>query len=146
MPGCRGPLTLPLLQFDTYDPEKIHSHPGVREDLFPRPLRQTLVTDFFGGVAQAEVLPELLVSSIARASNTTEPDVLVTPVADPVEAYRTNDSHEKWRAAPTKALDAAAIFESRTKTERTFSATSRAWASVTLAGSLVAWVVRTNKH
>ena len=43
-------------QFDTYSFEKIHSHPGVRGDLFRRPLRQTLVTDFFGGVAQAEVL------------------------------------------------------------------------------------------
>ncbi|KAI0773063.1 peptidase C13 family-domain-containing protein, partial [Trametes elegans] len=34
--------------FDTYDPAKIHSHPGVRPDLFPRSLRDTLVTDFFG--------------------------------------------------------------------------------------------------
>ncbi|OJT02612.1 GPI-anchor transamidase [Trametes pubescens] len=42
--------------FDTYDPVKINSHPGVREDLFPRSLRNTLVTDFFGGVVQAEVL------------------------------------------------------------------------------------------
>ncbi|KAI0708732.1 peptidase C13 family-domain-containing protein [Cerioporus squamosus] len=45
--------------FNYYDPEKIHSHPGVRSDLFGRPLRDALVTDFFGGVAQAEVLPPL---------------------------------------------------------------------------------------
>ncbi|GBE85948.1 GPI-anchor transamidase [Sparassis crispa] len=46
--------------FDTYDFEKIHSHAGVRADLFDRPLQDTLVTDFFGGVSQAEVLSALL--------------------------------------------------------------------------------------
>nr|VWP01550.1 Exopolygalacturonase (ExoPG) (EC (Galacturan 1,4-alpha-galacturonidase) (Poly(1,4-alpha-D-galacturonide)galacturonohydrolase) [Ganoderma boninense] len=45
--------------FNTYDPVKIRSHPGVRSDLFRRPLHDTLVTDFFGGVSQAEVLPPL---------------------------------------------------------------------------------------
>jgi phosphatidylinositol glycan class K len=43
-----------VLQFDIYDPDKIKSHPGIRKDLFPHDLRQTLVTDFFGGVAQVE--------------------------------------------------------------------------------------------
>jgi phosphatidylinositol glycan class K len=43
-------------QFDKYDPEAIRSHPGVRSDLFHRPLERTLITDFFGGVAHAEVI------------------------------------------------------------------------------------------
>ncbi|KAG2073126.1 hypothetical protein BDR04DRAFT_1095313 [Suillus decipiens] len=43
--------------FDSYDPVKIYSHPGIRSDLFRRPLDKTLITDFFGGVAQAEVFP-----------------------------------------------------------------------------------------
>ena len=43
-------------KFDKYDPEIIRSHPGVRSDLFHRPLEQTLITDFFGGVAHAEVM------------------------------------------------------------------------------------------
>ncbi|KXN91198.1 GPI-anchor transamidase [Leucoagaricus sp. SymC.cos] len=43
--------------FSSYDPEKISSHPGVRSDLFNRPLDKALITDFFGGVAQAEVSP-----------------------------------------------------------------------------------------
>ncbi|KAI0738307.1 peptidase C13 family-domain-containing protein [Daedaleopsis nitida] len=43
--------------FNAYDPVKIRSHPGVRSDLFRRPVRDALVTDFFGGVAQVEVLP-----------------------------------------------------------------------------------------
>ncbi|KAG9043364.1 glycosylphosphatidylinositol anchor biosynthesis [Tulasnella sp. UAMH 9824] len=44
--------------FSTYSFEKIRSHAGVRSDLFNRPLDQTLITDFFGGVAQVEVLYE----------------------------------------------------------------------------------------
>jgi phosphatidylinositol glycan class K len=43
--------------FDSYDPVKIYSHPGIRSDLFRRSLDKTLITDFFGGVAQAEVFP-----------------------------------------------------------------------------------------
>ena len=39
--------------FDSYDEEKIHSHPGVRYDLFPggeAAARSRLVMDFFGNV------------------------------------------------------------------------------------------------
>ena len=36
----------------------IRSLPGVRSDLFHRPLEQTLITDFFGGVAHAEVITD----------------------------------------------------------------------------------------
>jgi phosphatidylinositol glycan class K len=43
-------------QFDTYDPHKIHSHPGVGSRLFGRRLNETLITDFFGGVAHVDVL------------------------------------------------------------------------------------------
>ncbi len=38
------------IQFDSYDVNKIGSHPGVRDDLFKRPLDQTLITDFFGNL------------------------------------------------------------------------------------------------
>ncbi|EJF61931.1 hypothetical protein DICSQDRAFT_146723 [Dichomitus squalens LYAD-421 SS1] len=54
--------------FNTYDPVKIRSHPGVRSDLFERDFRDTLVTDFFGGVAQVEVLPPLNGSPRPRVS------------------------------------------------------------------------------
>ncbi|PPQ77458.1 hypothetical protein CVT26_005844 [Gymnopilus dilepis] len=43
--------------FDSMDFSKIGSHPGVRSDLFNRPLDKTLITDFFGGVAQVEIVP-----------------------------------------------------------------------------------------
>ncbi|KAG1805337.1 peptidase C13 family-domain-containing protein [Suillus subaureus] len=56
--------------FDSYDPAKIYSHPGIRSDLFRRPLDKTLITDFFGGVAQAEVFPlQDIVSSSHRYEN-----------------------------------------------------------------------------
>ncbi|KAK0473713.1 peptidase C13 family-domain-containing protein, partial [Armillaria novae-zelandiae] len=41
--------------FDSYDVKTILSHPGVRDDLFHRPLNEILITDFFGGVANVEV-------------------------------------------------------------------------------------------
>ena len=41
----------------------------MRSDLFGRPLRNTLVTDFFGGVAQAEVLPPLHTTRTSRLSS-----------------------------------------------------------------------------
>ncbi|KAG2200160.1 hypothetical protein INT47_012441, partial [Mucor saturninus] len=41
--------------FDTYDPVKIASHPGIRSDLFNRPLDKVKVTDFFGNVQNVEL-------------------------------------------------------------------------------------------
>ncbi len=40
--------------FDAYDPIPIKSNPGIRSDLFQRSPSKALLTDFFGGVAQAE--------------------------------------------------------------------------------------------
>ncbi|KAH8084296.1 peptidase C13 family-domain-containing protein [Cristinia sonorae] len=42
--------------FNTYSFDKFHSTAGVRSDLFNRPLDKTYITDFLGGVSQAEVL------------------------------------------------------------------------------------------
>lgn len=41
--------------FDSYDKTLIHSTPGVRTDLFRRPLDQVKITDFFGNVQNVEV-------------------------------------------------------------------------------------------
>ncbi|KIY47881.1 hypothetical protein FISHEDRAFT_17449, partial [Fistulina hepatica ATCC 64428] len=38
--------------FNSYDPKRIRSHPGVRSDLFARPVDSVRITDFFGSVAQ----------------------------------------------------------------------------------------------
>ncbi|CAE6453753.1 unnamed protein product, partial [Rhizoctonia solani] len=59
--------------FANYDPVRIKSHAGVRSDLFNRPLSATKVTDFFGGVAQVEVLDELITSSPSSHSEQEQP-------------------------------------------------------------------------
>lgn len=44
--------------FDSYEEEKIHSHPGIRYDLFPggeRGARSRKIMDFFGNVQNVEV-------------------------------------------------------------------------------------------
>ncbi|RIA80606.1 peptidase C13 family-domain-containing protein [Glomus cerebriforme] len=41
--------------FNSYNPSFIHSTPGVRSDLFRRPLNKVLVTDFFGSVQNVEL-------------------------------------------------------------------------------------------
>ncbi|SAL98457.1 hypothetical protein [Absidia glauca] len=41
--------------FQTYDPVKIASEPGIRSDLFHRPLDKVKVTDFFGNVQNVEL-------------------------------------------------------------------------------------------
>jgi phosphatidylinositol glycan class K len=41
--------------FDSLDPEKMNSDPGVREDLFRRPLDKVRITDFFGNVQGVEL-------------------------------------------------------------------------------------------
>nr|XP_031862313.1 uncharacterized protein CI109_002278 [Kwoniella shandongensis]KAA5529385.1 hypothetical protein CI109_002278 [Kwoniella shandongensis] len=43
--------------FNTYDPAKIASHPGISTSLSSVPPDDILVTDFFGAVASVEVLP-----------------------------------------------------------------------------------------
>ena len=43
--------------FNTYDPARIYSHPGVSTELSSTPTDEILITDFFGGVAGVEVTP-----------------------------------------------------------------------------------------
>ncbi|KAF8342612.1 peptidase C13 family-domain-containing protein [Cantharellus anzutake] len=53
--------------FAMYDPIGMKSSPGIRKDLFTsRPLNQTLITDFFGGVAQAQLLDDYTYENIDR--------------------------------------------------------------------------------
>jgi hypothetical protein len=53
-----------------FDPAKIKSHPGLRTDLFPYNLSETLVTDFFGGVSQIEVAEGDAVTRIVNEPHT----------------------------------------------------------------------------
>ncbi|KAF7798474.1 hypothetical protein EIP86_009695 [Pleurotus ostreatoroseus] len=131
--------------FDTYDFEKINSHAGVRSDLFHRPLRQTLITDFFGGVSQAEVLPPLLsapafnesTSSVdsllesrkdSQMTGDTQDPITVNIPDQPVPAnYSSSDyADEYWHPAVTE--------------ESSVIRTARTWGSVLLLTALVGWV------
>lgn len=81
-------------QFETFDPALIHSNPGVRTDLFPHPLDQVLLTDFFGGVASVDVsstaarsFPPVLVD-VEEARPSTSEDWGIEGEAQPVAVVR----------------------------------------------------------
>ncbi|KAI0052193.1 hypothetical protein FA95DRAFT_1580264 [Auriscalpium vulgare] len=111
--------------FDKYDPEPIRSHPGVRSDLFNRPLERTLITDFFGGVAHAEV----------DESSSVEADFhlpLAAPLANESTSQTLTVDSGRVEPQPIAAVEATG----------NISQHLRAWASLALVGNLVAWVLR----
>ncbi|GAA5981618.1 hypothetical protein JCM10908_004542 [Rhodotorula pacifica] len=68
--------------FDTFSFEVIHSTAGVRSDLFHRPLNETLLTDFFGGVSEVELS--------AETSTRSDEDEVASPSAPVSELLNTN--------------------------------------------------------
>ncbi|KAG1730844.1 peptidase C13 family-domain-containing protein [Suillus paluster] len=116
--------------FNSYDPVKIHSHPGIRSDLFLRPLDKTLITDFFGGVAQAEVFPlqEVVGSSNHHEKYPTPPPTSREPEAPSVPVVLSTTVTSLPRlTSETHAWD------NRWKEVRK-------WTSVLVVGCLVSWV------
>jgi glycosylphosphatidylinositol transamidase (GPIT) subunit GPI8 len=101
-------ISLGFAQFDIYDPEKIKSHPGIRTDLFPHDLSQTLVTDFFGGVAQVE-MPSHSASndSVPWPAASSQPPVTV----DDVSAHQNTSTV----ASPTYGQDLRATIRPPTQ-------------------------------
>ncbi|KAI8973390.1 peptidase C13 family-domain-containing protein [Mycotypha africana] len=59
--------------FDTYDPVKIASHPGIRSDLFNRPLDKVKVTDFFGNVQNVELTKNRYPLGNSNYNNSVQP-------------------------------------------------------------------------
>jgi GPI-anchor transamidase subunit K len=113
-------------QFDKYDPEIIRSHPGVRSDLFHRSLERTLITDFFGGVAHAEVMdsdPKL--DSFSPLVPTSEQVDLIV-----------KDEHNLVEVLPD-LIETTDDYRVRLL---------RAWGSVGIMGLLVAWVILNTKR
>ncbi|KAJ7664731.1 peptidase C13 family-domain-containing protein [Mycena rosella] len=86
--------------FDIYDPAKIHSEPGVRSDLFTRPLDTVRITDFLGGVAQVEV----------GAPRTDAPLDLLEPEPAPQ-----SQSQSQSQSTPKRSRPATAPAHIRTK-------------------------------
>ncbi|KIM91693.1 hypothetical protein PILCRDRAFT_810976 [Piloderma croceum F 1598] len=115
--------------FNSYDFNKINSHAGVRSDSFPRPLDRTLITDFFGGVAQVEVLPpntdwygapsKELPTLISTRSETENHRLNKIPQPE----TRSGVSPVRWRG----------------------SGSMRAWGSLCLVGLLIGWVAVAKK-
>ncbi|GAA5840663.1 hypothetical protein JCM5353_000264 [Sporobolomyces roseus] len=58
--------------FNTFSYEVIHSTPGVRSDLFQRPLGETLLTNFFGGVSEVELSPPPVEERVTTGSASVE--------------------------------------------------------------------------
>ncbi|EMD36020.1 hypothetical protein CERSUDRAFT_115947 [Gelatoporia subvermispora B] len=133
--------------FDSYDVDKIHSHPGVRTDLFNRDIRHALVTDFFGGVAQAEVLPHTPLEFTMSTNDASEkPHIVPSVDAFPFFEGNTTEpqnaeygSHDTSLAHPFALQFIADVTSGKSQSNITYR-TARAWVSVILLLSLVGWV------
>lgn len=127
---------LTLGKFSSYDPAVIRSHAGVRSDLFQRPLDKTRITDFFGGVAQAEVFPP---------AQDTAPTVLPEDIRPPETSQHAAIPPENpvtLQCRPDAARDKATLplLESESEVWDTRWKDIRKWTSVLLVASLVTWV------
>lgn len=112
------------IQFDKYDPGIIRSHPGVRSDLFHRPLEQTLITDFFGGVAHAEVMDSDPKHSSPLVPTFAQADSII------------KDEHNLVEVLPNR-IEGTGDYRVRLL---------RAWGSVGIMGLLIAWVILNTKR
>ena len=107
----------------------MRSTPGVRSDLFPRPLDRALLTDFFGGVSQAEVMTEEAAVSYMKSDTPTE------------ELPRSSVGERKSNVVKPSLVKADSCRESLPKGGTIPSATVRAWAGAGLIGLFVVWIV-----
>jgi len=105
----------------------MRSTPGVRSDLFPRTLGKTLLTDFFGGVSQAEVVGEEAIESHIRSGVTEK-------VPHP------NAGEQKPKAVKPSPVKVDTLLGPSRKGDGVPSAMIRAWAGAGLIGLFVAWI------
>ncbi|KAJ7083250.1 peptidase C13 family-domain-containing protein [Mycena epipterygia] len=107
--------------FASYDRDKILSDPGVRADLFSRPLDSVRLTDFFGGVAQVEVGPA---RESTQQQEWWDEDLAVAEESRPAKEASKQTNAREPRGA-TK--------------EESWGGRWRAWGGVVLLGALVGW-------
>ena len=105
----------------------MRSTPGVRSDLFHRKLGKTLLTDFFGGVSQAEVVAEEAIES----------HTMSTPTG---KVSHLDAGEKKLEAAKPFAIKIDTLKELSSMSDSIPSASIRAWAGASLLGLLVAWI------
>ena len=114
-----------------YDPVRIRSHPGVRSDLFQRPVSSALVTDFFGGVAGVEVVDS-------------DPFAGSSPPQDSGESVPRPVDVEKTRSASTLSTTNRGSIPRRRPARNEKSQNGgawRAWAGLGLVGALAGFAV-----
>ena len=134
-------LTLGNL-FDSYDESQIHSHPGVRWDLFnggEQKGRERLVMDFFGNVQEVEV------QGGAGIANDTEWREDLRRLADIIQRMKDRDlpsSHSDTSAAKSEELGKRQPHRGRegaTKVEVGSTWTQRVLGASTLLGCALLW-------
>lgn len=122
-------------QFSSIDPAKINSHFGVRTDLFQRPLSKTRITDFFGGVAQAEIISTTNIRTSSSAADEAVKENLEKSELHDVEEQRNQSVVRQGQPNPPVGIRTS-LFEAWSTRHKTL----RTWGSVVLLGSLVGWV------
>lgn len=130
-----------------YDPDKFASHAGVRTDLFNRPVEQTLITDFFGGVSQVEVLApeESYYPPSSEEGQPLETDIFVhgDPSLDSVSSETTTPNNTARETDEVHGYsDLLSIVQGlqNEPTKKDVIASVRTWLSSGLMTALVAWV------
>lgn len=79
-----------------YDPVRIRSHPGVRSDLFQRPVSSALVTDFFGGVADVDVVESHLFDDLHSTQDVRDPVSPPSPQPDSMRSDVNASRSMEW--------------------------------------------------
>ncbi|WVQ93315.1 hypothetical protein IAU59_000383 [Kwoniella sp. CBS 9459] len=112
--------------FNTYDPVRILSHPGISTALSSVPPEDILVTDFFGAVASVEVLP----------SSAELPALAAGPQAS---AWRPSLKRRRGIAASSPGREAQSVFERSDSRHASGREKGRAWVKPLERGQGAAW-------
>ncbi|KAF9586626.1 glycosylphosphatidylinositol anchor biosynthesis [Lunasporangiospora selenospora] len=125
--------------FNSYNPSLLNSDPGVRDDLFPRPLDQVLLTDFFGNVQRIE-LTETKNQSIGDSATSPKDDYVPQEAGyfiPPEEVKREGNVAETDRGQGSLTNH---MFEIGANSESSTLSTWRYMTFVVLSGMLLALV------
>ncbi|KID78967.1 GPI-anchor transamidase [Metarhizium brunneum] len=126
--------------FDSYDYEKIHSHAGVRYDLFPggaEGARSRLITDFFGNIQNVEV---------DRDSSSSLDEQLLA-LSKTIAILREKEAEEDAAPRNTSSVPASVSTEPVTKLQGATVLTNDKWwnkkvvGATALAGCGLLWAI-----
>lgn len=115
----------------------MRSHPGVRTDLFQRKPAHTLVTDFFGGVAHAEVMSPHFPASMEIAGDLGGNSLEQFTVG----ADNGTDAVSSIRGLDPDTFFAALAADPKSEIGQPVLRKARTWASSVLVLLLAGWVI-----